>query len=247
MKGKKINFEEAGLSYIKLSIWAIGILFAIYSLIISIMEKDGSNILLCVVTLFLVSAPILFGRLLKFKLNTPTFIFIVLYALGPVLGCVHHLYYLTDWWDDLLHFTGGVVFAMFGIFFAGLINKKHGNSLMMSVVFAVCFSMAIAGLWEFYEFGSDMLFGTDMQMDTVVNEFTSYHLGTETGGMGTLTDIQDIVINGNSLGVGGYLDLGLIDSMKDMLLETFGAVLYGGFVLADRGKHPVFVSLKEEK
>ena len=247
MEGRKIKLEKAGLSYIKLTVWAIGILFAIYSLIISIREKDNSDTLLCVVTLLLVSAPIVFGKFLKFKINTPTFIFIVLYALGPVLGCVHHLYYLTDWWDDLLHFAGGVVFAMFGIFLARLINKKHGNSLMMSVVFAVCFSMAIAGLWEFYEFGSDMLFGTDMQMDTVVNEFTSYYLGAETGEMGTLTDIQDIVINGNSLGVGGYLDLGLIDSMKDMLLETFGAVLYGGFVLADRGKHPVFVSLKEEK
>ncbi len=240
---KRADRRTNTLPWYKLTLWCAAILFTFYSLALSIAEKDGSNILLCLVTFLLVSAPVLLGKLLKFRLSTPIYTFFVLYALGPVLGCIHHLYYLTAWWDDLLHLCGGIVFAMFGFFLADLLNQKRGNTLIMSVVFALCFSIAIAGLWEFYEFGSDQLLGTDMQMDTVVQEFTSYALNDELGEVAAIRNIQEVSINGIPMEFGGYLELGLIDTMKDMLIEALGALVYVVFVLLEKGRHPAFIPL----
>lgn len=231
----------------RLTLWSAAVVFTVYSLALSIAEKDGSNILLCLAAFLLVSAPGLLGKLLTFRLSTPIYTFFVLYALGPVLGCVHHLYYLTTWWDDLLHLCGGIVFAMFGFFLADLLNQKRGNSLIMGAVFALCFSISIAALWEFYEFGSDQLLGTDMQMDTVVQGFTSYALSDEVGEAAAIRNIQDVSINGIPMEFGGYLELGLIDTMKDMLIETLGALSYVAVVLLDRGRHPAFIPLTRTK
>lgn len=55
-----------------------------------------------------------------------------------------------------------------------------------------------------------------------------------------ITDIQDILINGNSLGLGGYLDIGLIDTMKDLIVNFIGAVIFsifGYFYVKTRGKN----------
>ncbi len=44
----------------------------------------------------------------------------------------------------------------------------HLSPLFLALV-AFCFSMTIGVLWEFFEFGMDFFFGTDMQRDTVVH------------------------------------------------------------------------------
>ena len=50
----------------------------------------------------------------------------------------------------------------------------------------------------------------------------------------TIPDIQDVVINGESLGLGGYLDIGIIDTMKDLFVNFIGAVVFSlsGFFFA---------------
>ena len=50
----------------------------------------------------------------------------------------------------------------------------------------------------------------------------------------TIPDIQDVVINGQSLGLGGYLDIGIIDTMKDLFVNFIGAVVFSvtGFFYA---------------
>ena len=40
----------------------------------------------------------------------------------------------------------------------------------------------------------------------------------------TISNIQDVVVNGESLGLGGYLDIGLYDTMGDLIVNLIGAV-----------------------
>lgn len=52
-------------------------------------------------------------------------------------------------------------------------------------------------------------------------------------------EIHDVVINGENLGLGGYLDIGLIDTMKDLLVNFVGAVVFsvaGYFYARSKGK-----------
>ena len=79
-------------------------------------------------------------------------------------------------------------------------------------------TITVSALWEFAEYGSDMLLGTDSQNDTCINGIHSYFLGKTAGQLGS--------------------DIGLIDTMGDMLIETLGASLGCGLLAADQGKHP---------
>ena len=81
----------------------------------------------------------------------------------------------------------------------------------------------------------DFFLGTDMQKDTVIHAIHSVSLDpTLSNKVVTIPDIQDVVINGESLGLGGYLDIGIIDTMKDLFVNFIGAVVFSlsGFFFA---------------
>ena len=163
------------------------------------------------------------------------------YSIGPMLGDCYKLYYVVNWFDKTLHFLGGVIFALLGCF---LFEKMSDSARMrsMAAVFAVCFSITVACVWEFYEYGMDSLLGIDMQHDTVVTEINSYNLGREPGVRGEIREIDTVSINGAELET-GYLDIGLHDTMKDMLLESVGAIGVMVYVIVDRERHPLITDV----
>ena len=103
--------------------------------------------------------------------------------------------------------------------------------------------MTIGVLWEFFEFGMDTFFHTDMQKDFVVHRISSVSLdATKSNHPVIIDNITDVVVNGESLGLGGYLDIGLIDTMKDLLVNFVGAVVFsviGFFHVRSRGRDRV--------
>lgn len=57
--------------------------------------------------------------------------------------------------------------------------------------------------------------------------------------MTVIDNIRDVSVNGIGLGLGGYLDIGLIDTMKDLIVNFIGAVVFsvfGYFYVKNRGK-----------
>jgi uncharacterized membrane protein YjdF len=114
------------------------------------------------------------------------------------------------------------MFAILGAYLFDLLVKDKALPVVR-ILFSLCFSIAIAVLWEFCEFGADILLGMDMQDDTVIHSLTSYLLGDRLGVTGSIEHIQAVTVNGIRLP--GYIDIGLIDSMLDMLLETLGAAV----------------------
>lgn len=189
------------------------------------------------VTAALVAVPLGVERLFRCRLALPLFVFALLYALGPMVGYCYHFYYNIPWWDKLLHVFGGIAFALFGLF---LFRRFADGRWWMAAVFALCFSMAVAAAWEFFEYGADTWLGMDMQNDTVVTEITSYLLLDTEGKARTLSDITAVTVNGQPLPVTGYIDIGLNDTMGDMLLETAGTLAVVGWFAWDRGKHDLF-------
>lgn len=112
---------------------------------------------------------------------------------------------------------------------------------MLCAVFALSLSIAVSAVWEFVEFGSDRLLHTDMQRDSIVTAIYSYDLGGAPGVVGHVESIQDVLVNGQPLPAEGYLDIGLIDTMTDMMLESLGAAVFCAAYLLDRGKHPLIL------
>jgi hypothetical protein len=104
---------------------------------------------------------------------------------------------------------------------------------------AFCFSMTVGVMWEFFEYGMDKFFHTDMQKDTVIHALHSVTLDpTATNTVVTLDGVKSVMVNGVDLGHDGYIDIGLIDTMNDLLVNFIGAVIFsiiGFFYIKHRG------------
>lgn len=211
--------------------------FVLYTIVMLLVTGQYSRLPLAFATILLVLIPGALEVFLHCRMHPVLYILGVLYALGPMLGQCHGLYYSTSWWDKLLHICGGVLFAVAGLYLCRIMNRDH-SPVLLCAVFALCFSISISALWEFVEFGSDQLLHTDMQRDSLLNSLYSYTLGDSPGTIGSLEHIQIVSVDGAPLPVTGYLDVGLWDTMTDMLLESLGAVAVCAVYLLDRGKHP---------
>ena len=165
-----------------------------------------------------------------------------------ILGEIREFYTTFQGWDTMLHTLNGFLCAAIGFSLVDLFNRNERFSLSLSPAFmaivAFCFSMTIGVLWEFFECTMDQLFFLDMQKDTIVNTIGSVMLDP-TGGQTPrvirgITDVILVTDQGNiPLGLGGYLDIGLLDTMKDLAVNFVGAVVFsiiGYFYVKSRGK-----------
>lgn len=223
---------------IKLTGIVLGELFAIGTIIVLFATNQYGRLPLAFGTLLLVLLPAAMERIFQCRFFLPVYIFALLYAVGPMLGHCWNFYYTISWWDKLLHFSGGVMFAIVGAYFFELLTKRRDN-FWAGAIFALCFSMALSVLWEFIEFGADRLLGMDTQDDVVITNLTSYFLGDGLGVAGSIENIQSVVVNGVTLPVNGYIDIGLTDTMLDMMLESLGALITCLLLLVDQGRHPL--------
>ena len=214
--------------------------------IISLLRYDDTErLLLAFGTLLFVLIPEILERLLRCKINIVVYLIAVLYAMGSMMGHCWKFYYTIPCWDKLLHLCGGVMFVILGVYLFERLSYGKAN-YVSAVAFALCFSLAISVLWEFVEYGADLFLGMDMQNDTVVSGLTSYLLGAEKGMTGSIENIQSVIVNGKPLPVGGYIDVGLHDTMLDMLLESIGAFVTCALLLIDKGNHP-FIQMRSEQ
>ena len=105
---------------------------------------------------------------------------------------------------------------------------------------AFCFSLSVGIIWEFFEFTMDMVFGLDMQKDTIIHSISSVTLDeTMSNKIITIKGITETTVNGVPLNIDGYLDIGLIDTMKDLIVTFIGASVFspiGDIYLKKRGE-----------
>lgn len=158
---------------------------------------------------------------------------------AEILGEVNAFYVVVPHWDTMLHTLNGFLAAAVGFAMVVLLNDDERLTFDLSPVFlalvAFCFSMTVGVLWEFFEFGMDLFFHTDMQRDTVIHAIYSASLdATRSNKVMAVPGIRDVIVNGESLGLGGYLDIGIIDTMKDLFVNFIGAVVFSvtGFFYA---------------
>ena len=199
----------------------------------------------CVLTLLLLYVPSWVQVKLRIELPPPLEITILCFIFAAeILGEVNAFYVVVPNWDTMLHTLNGFLAAAVGFSMVILLNDDERLTFHLSPFFlalvAFCFSMTIGVLWEFFEFSMDYFFGFDMQKDTVIHSIHSVLLDpTRTNTVVTIPNIQDVVINGQSLGVGGYVDIGIIDTMKDLFVNFIGAVVFsitGFFYAKSKGR-----------
>ena len=208
------------------------------------------NMFMCGLTLVLMILPSILTKKLKIYLPSALEIVILCFIFAAeILGEISSFYINVPHWDTMLHTINGFLCAAVGFALVDLFNRDERFTFKLSPLFlavvAFCFSMTIGVLWEFFEFSADHFFATDRQKDTIVRQINTVELDeTRTNKVVKIKNIDDVIIvhtdgSEESLGLGGYLDIGIIDTMKDLFVNFIGAVVFSilGFIyVKTRGK-----------
>ncbi len=217
----------------------------IAAMVLSIIRGDYESLFVCTLSLVLFLVPAFLEKNLGISLPSVLEVIILLFIFAAeILGEMNSFYIKYPLWDTMLHTINGFLFAAVGFALVDILNRNKRIKFTLSPLFlaivAFCFSMTIGVLWEFFEWGVDLLLHTDMQKDTVIHAITTVMLDeTKSNIPITVNGINEVMVNGEPLGLGGYLDIGLHDTMKDMFVNFIGAVVFsviGFFYVKSRGK-----------
>ena len=210
-------------------------LMVVAALIRSIILHNYEGALTCFLALILFLVPSILED--RFKLRIPALFEGIIYCFifaAEILGELDHYYTQIPIWDTMLHTLNGFLFAAVGFSTVDLLNRNSKNvklSPFYLTMVAFCFSMTIGVLWEFLECGADLFLGQDMQKDFIVASIQSCTLDPAKSQQVIHVDnIIETVIqtaSGESVSIkGGYLDIGILDTMKDLFVNLIGAVVF---------------------
>jgi len=247
MKGK--SFRKAIRTQIREHKRAFIVLSVLRFLVIVVMVRqlmlqNYEGFFLCLLTLVLFYIPSIVAVTLRVDIpqTLEIIIFCFIFA-SEILGEINAFFVVIPFWDTILHTMTGFLAAAVGFSLVMVLNNNDRLQFDLSPIFlalvAFCFSMTIGVLWEFFEFASDWWFHTDMQKDTVVHAIYSVTLDpTNSNKVVGIQNIESAAVNGQDLGLGGYLDIGLVDTMEDLFVNFIGALtfsVYGYFYSKSKG------------
>lgn len=233
----KLNFRQKVRAEIRdnkksLIVFSVLFTFVLLVFIRSIFNGNYENSFLCLLTMFLLVLPAMLQ--VQFKIQIPTLLEIIILIFifaAEILGEIGSFYVIVPFWDTILHTVNGFLAAAIGVSLINILNEHQRVAFKLSPIFVAitgfCFSMTIGVVWEFFEFGMDVYFDIDMQKDTVINVINSVLLNPENStAVVSIKGIESTVINGSELGINGYLDIGLYDTMEDLFVNFIGAVVF---------------------
>ena len=207
-------------------------------LIRQIFSRNYEGVGVCALVLLLFLIPSFIEQ--QFEIEIPPLFEGIIYGFifaAEILGEVDHFYVAIPGWDTVLHTINGFLAAAVGFSMIDLLNR-HSKRIQLSPFYlamvAFCFSMTIGVIWEFIECTGDLFFGQDMQKDFIVTYFNSVTLDpTHSQQVIHVRDITDTVIHtasGQTYVIeGGYLDIGILDTMKDLFVNFIGAICFSAF------------------
>lgn len=212
-------------------------LLVILTMIAQYFNGHYESVAICLLTLVLFILPSAIERRLHIDLPDVLEIVILFFIFAAeILGEINEYYLIIPFWDTMLHTINGFLFAAIGFAIVNILNRDKNISMTLSPFYmaltAFCFSMTIGVLWEIFEWAMDSWFGLDMQKDVILNNF--YSVTLDPGGHNipyAVCDVSDTVVffadgTQKSLALGGYLDIGLHDTMMDMFVNLIGAVIF---------------------
>lgn len=194
------------------------------------------HMMLCVLTLVLLLVPSLIEHTLDIELPDLLESIILLFIFAAeILGEIDAFYIRIPFWDTILHTTWGFLCAGIGFALFDILNRSDSSKIKLTPLYmavsAVAFSMCIAACWEIFEYLADSFIGVDIQKDTLVQTINTVWLDPTNSNV--TIPVRDIVSTQITLASGeviqipgGYLDIGIHDSMADLIVNLIGALVF---------------------
>lgn len=194
------------------------------------------HMMLCVLTLVLLLVSSLIEHTLDIELPDLLESIILLFIFAAeILGEIDAFYIRIPFWDTILHTTWGFLCAGIGFALFDILNRSDSSKIKLTPLYmavsAVAFSMCIGACWEIFEYLADSFIGVDMQKDTLVQTINTVWLDPTNSNV--TIPVRDIVSTQITLASGeviqipgGYLDIGIHDSMADLIVNLIGALVF---------------------
>ena len=220
---------------IRLLLFISYLLFTVYSSIyfFSLGYIRNGLLPLAYASLFIVVLN-LFEYFLSMDCSNVFLIIIFSVPVGGILGSCYDLYVSIPCLDTILHTISGFIFASLGFSLMNrLLERNDGRYFAANLMFGSAFSLALATLWELFEWVLTTLMNGDMLEDTVVYNIRSYVLSGNHNIPESILNIEKTLIyydGGKIYELEGYLDLGGIDSLTDMAVCLLGTVVFAAFL-----------------
>ena len=151
------------------------LIFNIIAIILIITKKLETTTIKCILLTLPIIIPTILKKL-KISINdTIEKMYLILIFLSGTIGRIYRLYYITNWYDTLVHGISGILIFIF----AQIILKhyKLNRNTLFNIIFGITLTMSLGTLWELIEFDIDQIFKTNMQ-------------SIETGLLDTMKDIS---------------------------------------------------------
>jgi len=117
------------LKKINISIIALTIILNTLFLGLTLFKRFDSNILVCLSLYVIVFLPTIIRKIFKIKIaNSVELVFLIFIFLAQLLGSVMHFYGIIYWYDSFVHFTSGLLTALFALLLL-LMFKKYDDHL----------------------------------------------------------------------------------------------------------------------
>lgn len=204
-------------------------LLVIFIMIYSIIIGKYENAFTCLLVLILLLMPFILEEKLKLQFSGSLEVTMLLFVfVAEIIGEVNAGYQRIASLDTIMHTLNGFIMGAVGFSLVNIANNNKNSGVKLDTKFLLiasfCFSMTIGVLWEFFEFGVDMIFDADMQKDTAIYKINSVMFDQNNENKVYTVDIDSVVINGEEWDY--YLDIGLIDTMKDLIVNAIGAITF---------------------
>ena len=221
-----------------LTVYVIVRTLVIFCLINELIKGNYENAFLCIFTLILFLMPVFLEKTLKIEFPSvfESIVYLFIFA-AEILGEINNFYNIFANFDTILHTINGFLCASLGFSLIYILNENieaiNLSPLFVSLV-SFCFSMTIGVMWEFYEYSVDLAFKRDMQKDQIVDQINTVTFDeTQSNKVVRIKGINYTVSYddaGNEImRFDGYLDIGLHDTMKDLIVNFIGALIYSVF------------------
>ena len=216
-------------------IYLILSILVVVCLVREIIFGDNKNIMICIVVLVLFLIPSIIHSM--FKISFSSYLEVMIYILifsSEILGEVFGFYIHIKMFDTMLHILYGFVMSCIGF---SLINILNSNRNIFSfapkviLLFTICYGVTTGAIWEIFEYSVDKIFKEDMQKDTIITEISSIKLNDNDDNKVKTVEIESLIVNGTDYieKYGGYVDIGLNDTMKDIIINLIGTILFSLF------------------
>ena len=194
------------------------LIVVMFYLISGLIKWNMTTIFACVLSLIFMVITNVIGKKLGFGNGIKILIYVFILC-TDILGEIYH-FYVGVWWFDIVMHT---CFA-FVISYAGLYLIRYFNingSIYFVILFIFSFAMMAESIWEIFEFSMDRVIGTDMQKDTVIRNINSMYLSHD-------IYVDKVIVNDIDFmeRYGGYLDIGLYDTIGDMICTVVGSFMF---------------------